>query len=218
MNRTPEPELMDETQQALAYSEADFAVPHEAFCEAAARVFPTDTQGHILDLGCGPADVTVRFARRNPLCRITGVDGAQAMLKLGRERIESSDLTQRVVLAHHYLPSASLPTGYDGVMSNSLLHHLADPLVLWQTISKHVLKGAPVFVMDLMRPTSESEVKRLVSEYAADEPEVLKHDFECSLHAAYRVKELETQLKQTHLQHLQVEAITDRHLIVYGHR
>ena len=218
MNRTPEPELMDEAQQALAYSEADFAIPHEAFCVAATRVFSADTQGHILDLGCGPADVTVRFARRTPRCHITGVDGAQAMLKLGRARIESAGLSQRITLVHHYLPSASLPTGYDGVISNSLLHHLADPLVLWQTISKHVHQGTPVFVMDLMRPTSEAEVKRLVAEYAADEPEVLKHDFECSLHAAYRVEELQEQLAQSHLEHLQVEAVTDRHLIVYGHR
>ncbi len=217
MKRTPEPELMDETLQAQAYSEADFAVPHEAFCDEALRVFPTDTLGHILDLGCGPADVTVRFARRTPACRVSGIDGAKAMLSLGQDRIDAAGLSKRITLAHHYLPSTTLPTGFDGVISNSLLHHLADPFVLWHTISKHVSKGSPIFIMDLMRPTSEAEVKRIVTEYASDEPEVLRHDFECSLHAAYRVDELKSQLDKVHLGHLTVEAITDRHLIVYGH-
>lgn len=218
MKRTPEPELMDETQQARAYSEADFAAPHEAFCDAAQRVFSSSIQGKVLDLGCGPADVTVRFARRNPHCSILGVDGAQAMLDLGQARIKNADFSHRIKLAQHYLPSASLPKDFDGVISNSLLHHLADPLVLWQTIARHVRTGAPVFVMDLMRPSNESEVKQLVSQYASDEPQVLQHDFECSLHAAYRVDELTAQLEAAQLGHLTVDAITDRHLIVFGYR
>ena len=218
MKRTPEPELMDEVQQARAYSEADFAVPHEAFCDAAERVFSSNIKGQILDLGCGPADVTTRFARRNPHCRILGIDGAQAMLDLGQTRIENADLSQRVSLAHHYLPTTGLPKNFDGAISNSLLHHLADPMVLWQTIAKHVRKDAPIFVMDLMRPANETEVKQLVSEYAAGEPEVLRHDFECSLHAAYRVEELTAQLHAAQLDHLTVQAITDRHLIVFGYR
>ena len=218
MKRTPEPELMDEATQARAYSEADFAAPHEAFCDAAQRVYSSDMQGEVLDLGCGPADVTVRFARRNPNCRIVGVDGAQAMLDLGQARIDKEGLSQRIKLAQHYLPSTTLPKAFDGVISNSLLHHLADPMVLWQTIATHVQKDAPVFVMDLMRPTNEAEVKQLVSQYASQEPEVLRHDFECSLHAAYRVDELTAQLKAAQLCHLTVEAITDRHLIVFGYR
>ena len=64
MKRIPEPELMEEEAQARAYSEADFASPHDAFVGHAARVFSSETQGEILDLGCGPADISVRFARR----------------------------------------------------------------------------------------------------------------------------------------------------------
>ena len=72
--------------------------------------------------------------------------------------------------------------------------------------------------MDLMRPSSEDEVKQLVDTYSADEPEVLRHDFECSLHAAYRPDEIREQLERAGLEHLTVHVNSDRHFVVYGHR
>jgi trans-aconitate methyltransferase len=93
MHRIPEPELMDDPAQAKAYAEADFSEPHSMFVEEFRRVFPDlRVHGHFLDLGCGPADITVRFARAFPLCVVDGVDGAEAMLRLGRERIHREAL------------------------------------------------------------------------------------------------------------------------------
>ena len=218
MKRTPEPELMDEENQARAYSEADFSVPHEAFCDETTRIFPQDFTGRILDLGCGPADVTVRFARRYPQCSMLGIDGAAAMLELGQTRIEMAGLSERIVLQHCFLPAPDLDRNFDGVISNSLLHHLADPDVLWRTIAACTRQGGPIFIMDLMRPNSPEAARQLVKDYAADEPEILKSDFECSLHAAYRPNEIQMQLRRCGLAHLTVEVISDRHLIVYGPR
>ncbi|MGB0645790.1 MAG: class I SAM-dependent methyltransferase [Bradymonadia bacterium] len=218
MKRTPEPDLMNDPLQALAYANADFTVPHEAFCDEATRVFDRQETGRILDLGCGPADVTIRFARRFPIYTILGVDGAEEMLKIGRQSLNQANLEQRVQLELHYLPSATLPTAFDGIISNSLLHHLDDPMVMWQTISNHARAGAPIFVMDLMRPESKQQVDELVQAYARDEPEVLRKDFEHSLHAAYRPAEVEMQLSRAGLGHLQVTRTSDRHLIVFGYR
>ena len=38
------------------------------------------------------------------------------------------------------------------IFTNSLLHHLADPAVLWSTIRDWSNPGCKVFVMDLLRP------------------------------------------------------------------
>ena len=63
MERIPEPELMDEAEQARAYAEADFSGPHDMFVQLFREAFPdTAPAGAVLDLGCGPADVTRRFA------------------------------------------------------------------------------------------------------------------------------------------------------------
>jgi SAM-dependent methyltransferase len=219
MERIPEPELMNEAAQARAYAEADFAEPHERFVTLFGEFFPeVDPAGWVLDLGCGPADITLRFARAHPRCRIDGVDGAGAMLALGREAVEAAGLVERVRLVHGYLPGATLPRPrYEAVISNSLLHHLADPLVLWRAVAAHAESGAPVFVMDLMRPESREAAAALVEQYAAGEPEVLRRDFHHSLLAAYTPAEVEGQLVAAGLAGLAVRPVSDRHLTVSGY-
>jgi len=70
--------------------------------------------------------------------------------------------------------------------------------------------------MDLFRPASQDEAKRLVEQYASDEPEMLKEDFFNSLCASFRIEEVDEQLKQTGIENLSTEIVSDRHLIVYG--
>lgn len=219
MNRIPEPDLMDDLEQAYAYANADFSEPHQAFVRYFQERFPEFERGRVLDLGCGPADVTMRFARAYPAVSVTGVDGAEAMLSLGRERLARHDLADRVTLLRLHLP-APLPqpydAQYDAVISNSLLHHLADPAVLWETIKQSVKPGAPVFVMDLLRPHSIEAAERLTATYAADAPAVLRKDFFNSLLAAYQPDEIALQLRAAKLGKFKIEPVSDRHVVIWG--
>lgn len=220
MDRVPEPELMNDPQQARAYAEADFSEPHNRFVELFREAFPEfGRSAWVLDLGCGPADVTLRFARAYPDCRIHGIDGSPAMLKWGAEAVRREGLESRVFLIERLLPAGDLHReGYDAIVSNSLLHHLSDPQVLWSTIKTYARPGAPVFVMDLSRPASRNQAVHLTETYAGSEPDVLKRDFFNSLLAAYTLEEVHNQLRQADLAHLETQAVSDRHLIVYGRR
>ncbi len=216
LERIPEPELMDDPAQARAYAEADFSEPHQAFVEHFRRRFPAFAGGKVVDLGCGPADVTLRFAQAYPRAYLLGVDGAQAMLALAREAVVRAGLGERIRFAHLRLPTPALPRGFDGVISNSLLHHLADPQTLWAAVRQAARPGAPVLVMDLMRPESDAELERLVAAYAAQAPDILGRDFRNSLCAAYRPEEVEEQLAWAGLEAFSVEVVSDRHLLVWG--
>jgi SAM-dependent methyltransferase len=218
IERIPEPELMDDPEQARAYAGADFSEPHRAFVERFAQCFPRHRPRRVLDLGCGAADVTIRFARAYPGCELTGVDGAPAMLALAREAITQAELDHRVYLREARLPDTTLaPHAFDTLISNSLLHHLADPQVLWRAVADCAVPGAAVFIMDLRRPDTREQAGRLVREYSGTEPEVLRRDFFNSLLAAYRPEEIAAQLARANLSCLQVEAAGDRHVVVHGH-
>jgi len=217
MERVPEPELMDDPAQALAYATADFSEPHEAFVGHFQRLFPEFKGGRVLDLGCGAADITIRFARAYPGAKLDGIDGAQAMLRLAREAVAKAQLEPRVSLRLLQLPAAGLENGYDAVISNSLLHHLAQPATLWQAVARAGRPGAAVLVMDLLRPDSREAASELVRLHAGDAPPVLARDFMNSLLAAYRPEEVARQLRVSGLEDLDVAVVSDRHWLVWGH-
>ncbi|MDF9391162.1 MULTISPECIES: class I SAM-dependent methyltransferase [Methylococcus] len=218
MERKPEPELMEDEAQALAYAQADFSEAHDRFVALFTECFPGEPGfGICLDLGCGPADVLVRFARAHPACRLDGIDGAAAMLALAQRAVDAARLRDRVRLIRGYLPGAELPgRDYDAVISNSLLHHLAAPSVLWETAKRHARPGAALFVMDLLRPDTLARLDELVERHAADAPPLLRRDFRNSLHAAYRPDEVRLQLDAAGLGSCRVAVVSDHHWIAFG--
>ncbi len=219
MKRIPEPDdLMDDAAQARAYADADFSEPRLLFQEQFSAQHPNGFAGRMLDLGCGPADIPIALAQQFPDLLIDAVDGAGSMLAHARSAIaRHPDLPGRIRLICDYLPSAKIGTGvYDAVVSNSLLHHLKDPAVLWQTAQACGRPGAALCVMDLQRPADEATLEALVDQYAADAPDVLRRDFRNSLFAAYRVDEVRAQLESVGLCGIQVKTISDRHLLATG--
>jgi len=85
MRRIAEPELMLDEEQVQAYAQADFAAPHSYFMELLCNRLDTSEQtGVALDLGCGPGDISRRFAGEFPGWHIDGVDGSAAMLATAR--------------------------------------------------------------------------------------------------------------------------------------
>ena len=219
MKRTPEPELMLEEAQVRAYSAADFDEAHHRFIDLLRKIFPDEKlAGLVLDLGCGTADITLRFAGSFPDCRIHGVDGSEYMLCHARRAVLLAGLQEQVQLIHGYRPGARLSCKkYDVVISNSLLHHLKDPQVLWESIKQFSRPGASVLVMDLVRPSSRERATKLVRTYVLDEQKILKRDFSRSLLAAYRPEEIRKQLKEAGLLHFKVDIVSDRHVIVWGY-
>ncbi len=218
MRRQPEAELMDDAEQAAAYAQADFSVPHQFIVNQISRLLPgLPSVARVLDLGCGPADVTIRLAVAYPGWRIDGVDGAPAMLAQGRERVAEAGLAARICLYLTCLPGDRLPgRGYNVVVSNSLLHHLHEPQVLWRTVRAAAVAGAVVYVTDLRRPRDEASLQRLVEAHSRPSPVVLRRDFEASLRAAFTVGEVRHQLSAAGLGGLVVAELTDRHLAVFG--
>lgn len=220
--RVPEPELMEDSEQARAYSEADFARAHDGLIHDL-----VSRHGHlrpgdglrVVDLGCGAADVTVRLARALPAATVVGIDAGPVMLGLGLDRVAREGLEARITLvqarADGNLAGLVGPAGL--VVSNSLLHHLADPAELWAAVRVVAAPGAVVHVSDLRRPADTAAVVALVGQYAAGAPPVLVKDFRNSLMAAYRVEEVEAQLREHGLDgHLVVHVVSDRHLVVCG--
>ena len=219
MQRVIEPELMNEEEQSQAYAQANFEEPNIHFVNLFKETFGQQFKGHILDVGCGNADITLRFAKAYPDCLIDGIDGSDSMLNYGRKALKecSLNLQKRVRLIKGIVPDVQLPqVHYDAIISNSVLHHLHNPSLLWQFIKTYGVDGTKIFIGDLFRPSSPEKAMEIVELYAKDEPEILKRDFYNSLLAAFEITEIKEQLKLANIDSLSVEQISDRHVLISG--
>ena len=219
MQRITEPELMNEEIQTDAYAQADFKEPNIHFINLFQKTFSKNITGNVLDIGCGNADITLRFARAFPNCYIDAIDGSRSMLKHGSKALEreSENIQKRVTFVQGIVPSIKLPRPhYDTIISNSVLHHIHEPILLWQFIKSHSTQNTKIFIGDLLRPTSKEKAAEIVELYAINEPEILKVDFYNSLLAAFEISEIEEQLESSGMSNLSVRQISDRHVIISG--
>jgi len=232
MQRLPEPELMDDAQQARAYGAADFSVTDQALVDAVLERLTSEavqasaTPEKMVDLGCGPGNISFRLAQACPQATVLGLDGAAAMLELAGQR-QRVDPPRWAMLRFHqaHLPLApgaleELPEAwrppFTTLVSNSLLHHLHDPQVLWGSLRQLGGGGCMVVMRDLRRPQDQAALTALVERHAADAPAVLRRDYANSLAAAFLPEEVEGQLAAAGLDELRVRELGDRHLEVAG--
>ena len=209
---------MEGRAQAEAYAAADFSAGDQAVIDRLVQLFPEGLGPRLLDLGCGPGNISFRLARCWPDAEVLGLDGAAAMLELAElQRAASPAEFGRLRFERVSLPAPQLAGGYSAVVSNSLLHHLHDPAVLWHSVRQLAAPGARVYVKDLRRPASAAAADLLRQRYLADAPPVLQHDYLASLHAAFTPEEVGAQLRAAGLaDQLQVAAVEDRYLEVWG--
>lgn len=218
MKRIPEPELMIESEQVSAYANADFEEPHSNFISMLKSYCSSEDEIRtILDLGCGPGDITFKFAKAFPKTIIDSVDGSKEMLDFAKNILaEKPELQGRINYIHSMIHEFRPSKKYDLIFSNSLLHHLPDPMILWNKINEISSLETKIFIMDLLRPETVEQALRLKELYIRNEPEVLQKDFYNSLLAAFEIEEVKEQLKEAGLIHLEVKQISDRHMIVYA--
>jgi ubiquinone/menaquinone biosynthesis C-methylase UbiE len=219
MQRKPEPQYMDDLAEAKAYADADFAAVNEAFVDRLLDLAPAGPDEAVLavDLGTGPGDIPIRIARRCPGWRLTGVDASKPMIAIARQASEQAGAARMLRwlvadAADTHLPEKS----FDVVLSNSILHHVADPAAFWAEARRIAKPGATWLLRDLLRPADENQARALVDQYAANESAILREEYYRSLLSAYRAEELRCQLDAAGLQSLQVVIVTDRHVDVFG--
>ena len=216
MQRCPEPELMNGVDQVTAYAAADFSAGDDVTIDRIRSLVaerPLGKSPIVVDLGCGPGNITVLLARLLPEATVIGIDGAERMLELARQR--AADQALAIEFLHRDLRQIK-GLKADLVVSNSLLHQLHDPLLLWRVTSQLANRGCRVLHRDLRRPKSMDELNHLQTLHLPDAPELLLQDFRASLRAAFEPAEVADQLRITGMKQLSVQLEGDRYLVVSG--
>jgi ubiquinone/menaquinone biosynthesis C-methylase UbiE len=212
---------MDTWDDVIHYDQMDHSAVNAAFVADLLCFHGPCRGGEYLDVGTGTARIPIALAQADPVARILAVDLSPNMLTRARENISGANLDGRIrcqlgdVKALSPGPGDSL---FEVVCSNTIVHHIPDPLAALAAMRDRVAPGGTLFVRDLARPESVSDVARLVIFYAGSEAPRARDLFEASLHAALTLEEIRELQQRIGIPPEAVEMTSDRHWTIRWRR
>ena len=210
VKRILEPEVMDTKETAEAYDAMGHGSVDQAFVD---RVVALGAKsGHFLDVGTGPAQIPILLAQRCPNINITAIDLSNEMLKIAKRHIADSDLTDRITVK--LVDAKSLPypdNTFDGLISNSIVHHIHDSLRALKEMGRVMKPKGVVLIRDLIRPETPETAQAFVDKYAAEDTPIQQKLYYESFLASFTIAEVEQMLIQADVPGAVVVQSTDRH-------
>lgn len=116
---------------------------------SAAHLLPALLPGQsLLDVGCGPGNLTVDLAARVAPGRVVGVDRSEAVLELAREEAARAGATDVTFTAGDAYALPFEDGSFDVVHAHQLLQHLGDPVAALREMRRVARPGGVVAVRD----------------------------------------------------------------------
>lgn len=220
LDRILETEVMDTPEEALDYDAMDHSAVNRAFVDdllaaiqsRAPSPEPRAPLLDILDLGTGTALIPIELCKAFPHCRIMACDAAAYMLDQARYNLAAVDFSDRIELRQ--VDAKALPfreTLFDVVMSNSIIHHIPEPITVLREAVRVTRPGGLLFIRDLLRPESDQQLAHFVATYAADCNDHQRQMFADSLHAALALEEIRDLVASLGFPREGVQQTSDRH-------
>jgi len=229
MERIPEPELMEKREQVISYDEADFSegevnLINQINHYLLRKNISLGEKDLIVDLGCGPGNISEKLAIKWPNTEVVGIDGSKEMILRAEHNKEISTNQENLKNLRYicadikYIKSTNLlfKKNISLLVSNSLIHHLSYLKDFFNIICSLSNNKTVNFHKDLKRPIDEKSALELKAKCSTKYSEILTNDYYASLRASYTYKELKNFTLENDLSSLDVFEDGDKYLIVYG--
>jgi tRNA (cmo5U34)-methyltransferase len=123
------------------------------------------SESELLIIGAGTGAEILELGKTNPDWRFLGVDPAQPMLDLAKEKIDAAGLSDRVSLFHGFVGDLPIGKFYDGATSAMIMHFVPDDggkIEFLRAIASHLKPGAPFVLMDANGDLNAPELELLI--------------------------------------------------------
>ncbi len=229
MERTVEPELMEREDQVISYAKADFSEGENNFINQINDYLINNNinlndRELIVDLGCGPGNISEKLAIKWHKAMVVGIDGSKEMIRKAELNKKNSSNRNRLKNLRYLcgdiknikLREISLEKNISLLVSNSLIHHITYLDDFFNCIERLSTKLTINFHKDLKRPKDEKLALELKEKCAKKYNVVLTNDYYASLKASYTFKELKNFIFENRLSSLEVFEEGDQYLVIYG--
>ena len=229
MERVPEPELMERKEQVISYDEADFSegaviLINQINQYLLKKNISLGEKDLIVDLGCGPGNISEKLAIKWPNSQVVGIDGSKEMI-LRAEYNKSISTNKKKLKNLRYVCLDIKDTQSNNfflkkrislLVCNSFIHHITNLEDFFNTIRSLSSSITVNFHKDLKRPLDEKSALELKAQCSKKYNEILTNDYYASLKASYTYKELIDYILKNDFSSLEVFEDSEKYLILYG--
>ena len=229
MERTVEPELMEREDQVVSYAQADFSEGENNLIKQIDHYLIKNNinlneKELIVDLGCGPGNISEKLSIKWPKAKVVGIDGSKEMIRIAESNKKNSlNLSRSKNLSYicadikNLKPSEIyIEKNISLLVSNSLIHHIIYLDDFFNCIERLSTDSTINFHKDLKRPNDEKSAKLLKEKCGEKYNDILTNDYYASLKASYTSKELKDFIFENKLTSLEVFEEGDQYLVIYG--
>lgn len=198
MPRVLEPPLMLSPEEVSSYASVD-RTALIAFMLQQVRSDGVDLEkfSTAIDVGCGCGDLSISLAKKFPNLNIIGVDGSDEMLRIAKERKDSSELLN-ISFEKSVVGEDSFDAKFDIVVNSFALHHFENPIQALNNLKNLALSSGYIIIFDMLREDdhlkANSVVDTITNSYfnfsGAAAPQPFKNSFFDSLQACLSLEEL----------------------------
>ena len=146
---------------AIKYAEfaKDTPTMQEAYANLADRVAATISEGTFLEVGPGPAFVSIEIVRCIPRAQIVGLDVSETMISIGRRNVAEAGLSERITFRQGNAVAIPFDDAeFDFVISSGSLHHWSKPVEVFDEIYRVLKLSQPALVYDLRKDAPKQKV------------------------------------------------------------
>ena len=229
MERTVEPELMEKVDQVNSYAKADFSQEENNLINQISYYLLKNEinmteEDLIVDLGCGPGNISEKLSIKWPRANVVGIDGSKEMILKAKSKRKSSLKRGRsnnlryifTDIKNLELSKITKDKNITLLVSNSLIHHITYLEDFFNCIKRLSTNKTVNFHKDLRRPNNEKSALKLKEKCSNKYDDILTNDYYASLKASYTLKELRNFILKDQLSSLEVFEEGDQYLIIYG--
>jgi len=149
---------------AMKYAEfaKDLPIMRESYAILAEHVAAVIREGTFLEVGPGPAFVSIEIARRIPQAQIIGLDISETMIGIGRRNVDEAGFLKQITFRTGN--ATKMPFGdseFDFVVSSGSLHHWSKPIEVFDEIYRVLKLDQLALISDLRKDAPKEKVDEL---------------------------------------------------------
>ncbi len=158
--------------------------------------------GKLLEIGPGPAYVSIEIAKRLPKVEIIGLEISDTMIEIAKKNAKEHEVSEKITLKKGDASKMPLEDSeFDFVITSGSLHHWKKPTQVVDEIYRVLRPGCRALVSDLMKDAPKEKVDDFANKI---DSKLMRWGLKHSFKESYTARQIEQMIKSTHFREIEI--------------